>query len=480
MRAYLLVALLTAVTLAGCADPSDPDVANPPGPTDPVLTLGNDPTSALLLLDNVTAPVAFINRLANATGAYYSIGASTFEPTIGVTSTGGIFMTHFQGLGSGTHIRRSMDNGQTWDDATPLVAGVVKMVPNSNDPFMLVDEFTDRIYDFDMCLTLSGFCVSYSDDDGDTWMHYSIATGEGPALDHQSLAAAPFRAESPIPNTVYDSVLVFCVNRGPTILGSWCSSSFDGGLAWTPLAPGFPPSSTQCVSLSGHVVGSFDGRFYRGNPSCNGPAVYMSDDGGLTWSESTITTATGVRGHEVATAVDEAGNVYAMWIGGNGLPYVATSIDYAQTWSDPIMIGAPNVTASGFPTIAAGAPGRFAAGYIGTDVEGGYSGDAGQMQWSGYIAISIDALNATPLVANVPINARDDPLDGGRACGAIRCGGFGDFIDIVIDSQGRPWAAMAHNGHNNAGIVGTMATGPSLRLDGDLMPLPVKGAGQWG
>jgi hypothetical protein len=420
--------------------------------------------------------MALVARLTNATGTYYSIGDSTFEPTVGSTSTGGLFMTSYAGLGSGALILRSMDDGQTWDDATPRLPTGMKMVPNSNDPFMFVDELTDRIYDFDMCIILQGFCVAYSDDDGDTWTFQSIATGEAPALDHQSAAAAPPR-DGPDP-VGYPNVLVFCVNRGSGAVGAWCSTSLDGGIAWTPLVPGYPVGAAQCSGLHGHVVGSVDGRFYRGNPSCEGPAVYRSEDGGFTWTEHTIPTSVGTQGHEIAAATDADGNVYAFWIGDDGLPYLSASTDHADTWSEPVMVGAPGVTAAGFPTMAAGDAGRVAWAYIGTHVADGYGGDAEQMNWTGYIGISVDALDGFTF-ANIPVNAADDPLDTGRPCGAMRCGGFGDFIDITIDANGRPWAAMANNGKDPNGIVGTTATGPALRGDGDLPPLPMGGDLIW-
>ena len=211
--------------------------------------------------------------------------------------------------------------------------------------------------------------------------------------------------------------------------------------------------------------------------SCDGPAVYRSDDGGLTWSEHTIH-AGPVQGHEVATGVDEQGNVYAFWIA-EGLPYLAVSTDFAVSWTEPMMVAPPHVTAAGFPTVAGGGAGQVALAYIGTDVEGGYDGNDDDMAWSGYIGYSIDALNATPLIATVAVNGPDDPLDQGRPCGAIRCGGFGDFIDIVIDAEGRAWAAMAHNGHDNIGLAATVAEGPSLRGEGWLPPLPLGGVDEW-
>ena len=54
-------------------------------------------------------------------------------------------------------------------------------------------------------------------------------------------------------------------------------------------------------------------------------------------------------------------------------------------------------------------------------------------------------------------------------CGDKRCGGFGDFIDIEIDDEGRPWIALAHNPAGEIGIVGTLIQGPTLY--GDLKQL---------
>lgn len=467
----LLLALLLAPSLAGCLDADAPETIDPVD--DPVLPIVEGVTVRLL---NGTGTTSALEALTASVGTYYSIGATTFEPTIGATSTGGLFMTSYRGLGAGTAIRRSTDGGQTWDDATPTLPTGTKAVPNSNDPFLYVDPWTDRVYDFDMCLILSGFCVSYSDDDGDTWTTQSVATGEAPALDHQSMAAAPAGEQQTVE---YPNVLVFCVNRGSGAVGSWCSSSFDGGIAWTPLVPGYPVGTTQCSGLSGHVTGGADGRFYRGNPSCGGPAVYRSEDGGLTWTEHTIPTDVGVMGHEIATAVDGQGNVHAFWIGDDGMPYLASSADHGDTWGPVHQVAAPGVTAAGFPTVAAGETGVVVA-YIATDVEGGYGGQADGMEWTGYLGVVLEPLGAAPALASVPVNARDDPLDSGRPCGAMRCGGFGDFIDVAVDADGRPWVAMAHNGHDEAGIVGTLAAGPSLHGTGPLPELPLGGAGLWG
>lgn len=463
-RALLLVLLVPA--LAGCLDDDAPDdvVADPPLQVPANVQVFGDPMDLVEILGDLGATA----------GTYYTTGAPTFEPTIGTTSTGAIFMTSFRGTGDGTHIMRSQDQGQSWVDVGPFLGPTeIGQVPNSNDPYLYVDPWTDRVYKFDMCLTLSGFCVEYSDDEGDTWMLISVATGEQPALDHQSLVAVPAEAVG-LTTVGYPNALVFCVNRGPNAAGSWCSTSLDGGIAWTPLVPGYPTGTLQCTGLHAHLSSGADGAIYRGQPSCDGPAVYRSLDGGMSWSEHTITSEVGIQqgSHEVATAVDAAGGVHAFWIGSDGLPYLASSADQGETWGDPRMVAPPGVTATGFPTIEAGDDGRVAFAYIGSTADGGYGAAAADMDWNGYIGVVVNAFDGSMAVATTSVNHVDDPLAEGLACGAIRCGGFGDFIDVAIDPEGRPWAALSHNGQGNTGIVGTLTGGPVLRGNGTLSALP--------
>ena len=102
-------------------------------------------------------------------GTYYGTGFDTFEPTIGILSDGTIVFTNWGGTGTGTMIIRSQDQGQTWENVGPFgqvyPAG---QVPNSNDPYIYVDPWTDRIVKFDMH-ALAAMYVEYSDDAGDTW-----------------------------------------------------------------------------------------------------------------------------------------------------------------------------------------------------------------------------------------------------------------------------------------------------------------------
>ena len=48
-----------------------------------------------------------------------------------------------------------------------------------------------------------------------------------------------------------------------------------------------------------------------------------------------------------------------------------------------------------------------------------------------------DAFAENPLITSVAVNDPDDPLDITSDCGARRCGGFGDFIDVELDDNVR-------------------------------------------
>lgn len=396
-------------------------------------------------------------------GTYYSIGVDTFEPTIGVTSTGALFMTSHNGLGVGTHIIRSQDQGQTWEDVTDPNSPVL----NSNDPYLYVDPWTDRLIKFDMHALL-GMTMEYSDDEGDSWatLFTKPVTGYTPQ-DHQTIASMP--PPSGHPGAFYETIYVYSINtglQGGGVGGSYGSFSLDGGQTWSPEEPHYEIGVSPAAGLSGHLVGSEDGAIYRGQPAQGGPAAYRSTDGGIIWTEHVIANM-GTQSHEVTIGTDEGSNVHAIWIGDDDLPYYSNSQDQGDTWRPAMMVAPPGVIGSGFPTCAGGADGKVAFSYIGTN---------DHETWNGYVGILTDAFAENPLITTVAVNAPDDPLDETPDCGYRRCGGFGDFIDICIDPDGRPWAALSHNPSNNMGIVGTFMEGPALRGNfEELPPLPEGG-----
>ena len=421
---------------------------------------------------NGTSVLVGNNAPSCAIGTYYGVGMTTFEPTIGVTSSDNLYMSSYgNGVGGSTAIVRcsgliGMVNISDYDCVDVYAPPLIPVV-NSNDPYVYVDPWTDRIMKFDMH-ALTAMTVETSDDEGETWsLLPTPATGTS-VQDHQTIASSPY------PTPFHPTTWVFCIN------GNWqsplCSSSFDGGITWTQQVPGAP---LNCGSggLTGHIMGSENGNFYRGNRGCDGGegySIYRSTDGGLTWTEHPLPTETTGTAEtwnfeEAQVYPDSEDNVHAMWMGSDNMPYYSYSMDEGDTWSAPMMVAPPiGLNGTGFPVIAAGGPGQVALGYL---------GDSGGDTWNGYLTVISDAFSPMPLMTTVQVNAWGDPLDTSEDCGFNRCGGFGDFNDIIIDQHGRAWFGLAHNVGGEIGIFGTMAIGPSLRGNGTLAEIPLGGPG---
>ena len=488
MASRALPTLLTLATLlAGClGSPAPSAPAEPLAPAPPPAA----PTAGVVhLLDSVAAAADVSGVLPAATGLQLPIGVSSFEPTLGVTPDGALFMSGFApggglpGIGPANPTSmRSKDHGMTWEDKGPKLPTGDGNPWFTNDPYVYVDFDTGRVFQVDLYALVCSW-LSYSDDQGDTWVTNPFDCGTPLVNDHQTVAAGPSRL-APMP--VYPNVVYYCVNR---VVDSACAHSYNGGLTMSPLITVYPgvENGNVCGGLHGHVKTDHEGRVFVPKGQCGVAEVAVSEDNGLTWTRHVISDEVHPAGHEVAVAADEANNLYALWMGSeDGLPYFAASKDHGATWSQARKASPPGVTGADWPAIAAGADGKVAFAYVGTTIADGYKGKDTADSWKGatwnaYIGTISDALADEPVVVTVTANDPADPVARG-ACGHSRCGGIGDFIDIVIDTEGRPWAAFvdvcrdkcvtdasAANG-GGIGFTGTMATGPALRGDATELP----------
>ena len=276
-----------------------------------------------------------------------------------------------------------------------------------------------------------------------------------------------------MPAFAHPTTWMFCINgNAPHPL---CSSSQDGGATWGPETSGAPVTCNS-GGLSAHLVGSVDGNFYRGNKGCTGDgySVFRTTNAGISWTEHVLpTTETGIadtwNAEEAQVEVDTEGNVHAMWMGLDNMPYWSYSRDQGDTWSNATMIAPPiNLSGTGFPVVVAGDTGTVAFGYVG-ETQGE------DEVWNAYLTYATDAFNETPLFTTVQLNGDDDPIDTVTDCGYNRCGGLGDFLDIRVDAYGRTWFSLSHN-IADIGIFATFDVGPSLRGDTVFM-LPEMPAG---
>lgn len=485
ISASVAAALWLGVLLAGCFQ------------TGPNATEATDP---------VVLQPQLLRYVANSTG----IGFDSFEPSIGVLNDGALFVGTWliESVAgpvsrASPGVARSVDGGATWQDVTPQVAGQ-RFPPASNDPYLHVDPDWGRVFMFDLqgasCHTLS-----WSDDAGTSWTSNPAACGQPAAgQDHPTLFTSAARTLLPVgvPKLVH-----YCINQANLHVA--CATSLDGGRTWGPLVPGpfaddpagpAPGSHALCNGRTGHGVADGDGRLYLARGHCGIPRIAVSEDDGQTWSSYPIDTGASLMPvdglapvpgapqpshHEVSLAVDEGGVVHAVWTDALDLPWLAASTDQGRSWSMPVLVASENITATAFATVAAGGPGKVAIAYYGTTSATDRNAMTESDTWNGYLVVVEDAVR-TPRVFETQVNPFDDPLVRG-ACAGTRCtdkmgrSEVGDFIDIVVDNLGRPWASFVDvcleacaeteaYAPGGQGLVATLASGPSLRGNGTLLP----------
>ena len=337
MRTFFLALLMVSASLAGCFGEEEEEAAVA-APT--VWDFDRPELTWYHFADAVDAwgdeefEFGGRNMPFEATGTYYGIGMSTFEPTMGITQTDTMVMTSWGNGPAGSTAIISCDLIGMYDALSytcentydPLIP-----VPNSNDPYVYVDPWTGRIMKFDMHALL-GMTVEWSDNDGDSWSPITVATDVRSVQDHQTIASTN------APTALHPTTWMFCINgNAPHPL---CSASFDGGNTWTPESSG-APISCGSGGLTAHLVGSVDGNFYRGNTGCSGEgySVYRTTNAGLTWTEHELPTsesgtADTWNAEEAQVEVDSEGNVHAMWMGIDNMPYWSYSRDQGDTWSN--------------------------------------------------------------------------------------------------------------------------------------------------
>lgn len=489
-KALVLGLAMLTVPLLGCIGTMEDPVE--PAETQQVPPAPDLPETAAIVhqpgAENPVAPEAIDEALDRALGEDVPVPVGlervgdfeAFEPTLGVTSTGTLFMSATEGsFGTDwTSIVRSTDGGQTWERANPSV-GPVSSPPTTFDPYVHVDQDTDRVYNLDMEGLQCNY-VQWSDDEGETWTSTPLGCGQPPVMDHPTLFTGPPREAT---TYGYENVVYICVNR---VADAACAMSFDGGYTYTPWRTIFPETSPEgeagCGGLHGHGVTGPEGRAYVGKVHCDTPMLAVTEDDGLTWEVHTISEDVTSPKHDVELATDDAGNVYALWIDDDLDPYLSVSTDHGSSWSKPTVIAAPGVETAQFPAIAAGEEGKIALVYIGTPSDTEVSEMEDDVAWTGYLATIPDATTANLTIATSPLNTPEHPIARGPCDDDNRCDGIGDFVDIVIDEDGRPWAALvdvchdecsAEDGNDQAlGAIGTLETGFALRGEASsLQPL---------
>ncbi|MGH2806640.1 MAG: sialidase family protein [Actinomycetota bacterium] len=415
----------------------------------------------------------------------FRTGYDSWEPTMGVTKKG----VFFNASGNDAYLAvRSTDGGKTWKE---VFGGHVF----SADPYMFVDQDTDRVFINDYVPPCH--LLSFSDDNGESWTT-APPLGCYDNADHQTVFTGP-PPEGGAEPSGYKNVVYLCAIGGGISAAStmsWCSKSLDGGMNFEPTgAPAYTNDPTQsggdlgvpgaCNGANGHGWVGSDGTVYLPRGWCGQPWLAISKDEGLTWTRVQVADngmsccgrSDGIEvpipSHEAGVVTDDKGNVFYTWVAGDRLPYMAVSRDGGESWSKPVMIGAPGVNEANLPGIAIGPTGGIAIRYVGTEnspwngkeVDGEYT----ETRWNAFLTVIEEPLDDNPVLYSATVNDPSEPLFVGE-CGPdpIRCG-WGDFQDVVIDNRGSVWSVdldLCADKKNECAesevIIGRLVGGPKL------------------
>lgn len=342
----------------------------------------------------------------------------------------------------------------------PRASGVDESPPITGDPYLHVDPMTGRVFSYNQQAYL--FCDNWdvSDDDGETWRSWHTCDDDWTYGDHPTITTGRPRVSK---TKGYPNVVYFCAANE----ASFCRTSLNGGKTFGKPVKAMKKGEPQ----TGHVATGPEGTVYLPHVGAKAAWVAVSRDDGKSWKTVMVDNTAWTRpnkynspnpdfpanNHDASVAVDAAGNAYFFWLGDDSLPYLSVSRDRGETWSSPVRVEAPGVTAANFQEIVAGRPGHIAFLYIGTTVPGGFRAKPAayeKAKWNAYVGFSVNALSPRPVFATATANPMSDPLrrgDCAHRCwvdrgltgrGELRDGMY-DFLDIDVNpATGNVWVSL--------------------------------------
>lgn len=428
------ILLVTLALFAGCLGGADPSPSKGPDPSD------GGPDGRWVHRDGKL--LATSAGLPNLSAEWLPVGGyDGREPTVGVDSKGNLYYAARDYSGgktpplsaTQTPIMKSSDGGKTWKDVSPRLPTGDREPPRSGDPMVVVDPWTDRIFQIELYDLVCNWLV-LSDNGGQSWTGNPKACSSL-VVDHQTIGAGPPHAPMPAP-PVYRNIVYVCVNQ---LADSHCSRSLDGGLTFESYHLVYP--GHECGGIHGHVLVGPDGTVYLPREYCGQGFVAISRDNGLTWELKDVDGGLGEYGNDPNMAFDAAGNIYYAFTGKTEpAVYLTVSKDQGKTWSKPVRASPPNLTFANHPSITAGDDGRIGLVYLGTASKVD-NDKVNNWTWDSFMTVSHDATNETPTFTTLRANPAGDIVFRGN-CKNIRCGYIREFLDASVAPDGTFWGAF--------------------------------------
>lgn len=320
----------------------------------------------------------------------------------------------------------------------------------------------------------------------------------------QTLTNVPFSSTAPVADRQWlaftDAMNVFLVYKNEQSLGV-VHQSTDGGLTYSPPVPVAPFPS---------IVGAIHSMTKDENPAHNGKAALyfpwtagttvalaLSQDAGSTWNICTVTTSQGdpsnlfpaadhdTQGNLYVAYTDQADyNTYLVTVpaaelanctGGSG---PTGSLSPKLKTLPAVQMNRDDAVSSVMPWVAAGGlPGRVAVSFYGSPVKGAVDDATLPHVWNVYVSQTLDALDASPSVAQVKVSTHpmhyDQICTGGVGCTSGGDRSLSDFfsiaynkangeLDVVFNRSGKkPGDGSSSSGPITATSFARQIDGPS-------------------
>jgi hypothetical protein len=452
-RSIRPLAAVLALALAALAPAAASARGKPPSPTARGCH-ARWPVSAFRAGVGRVYPVR-VGRLPVGCGTATGYAAS--ETTLALTNGGAIL---FSPANTENSLGRSTDGGRTWGLVQPPDMQYTSLW-NTVDPQIVVDRRTGRVfwvhttYTEDLQWPLPdqspaawlvptavanahGFQVYSSADSGRTWRTADYRDQN--TADWEKLFVGPPPPAStgaPQPSG-YPDVVYVCANAPLEVIGPGraCYKSLDGGATFTSLGLEFPSAVAPlgCPALAANTgVVARSGTVYVPQSCRDGTYLAVSGDEGASYRWLPVPgapAATGL-GAVVQLAIDQAGNLYLLWVAADRLE-LTISRDGGHHWSAPLMVSPPALHSLTLPALAAGPRGHVGVVYY---ASAGTSTSA----LSGYVSETTGALAPRPRFYVGAVNDPAHPIfDNYGDAYSPRA----DFVGAAYDKHGDFWGGL--------------------------------------